>query len=75
MLGSSEFPCKPALLVARETETKGTSEWIQGASTDFLKNGLWPIWSQKILVFYFKEFLDFQLVEVLKQKNPQGFTG
>lgn len=40
-VGSSEFPRKPALLIPRERiKTKGTSEWIQGVSTDFLKNGL-----------------------------------
>lgn len=39
-VGSSEFSCKPALLIPRERRTKGTSEWNQGVSTDFLKNGL-----------------------------------
>lgn len=34
----------------RERKTQGTSEWIQGISTDLLKNGLWPIWSWEILV-------------------------
>lgn len=63
-VGSSEFPRKPALLIPRG---RGTSGWIQGVSTDFLNNGLWPIWSRKILVFYFKEFIDCKLVKVLKK--------
>lgn len=41
-VGSSEFPCKPALLISRERKTKGTSEWIQGVSTDFLWSE-WPV--------------------------------
>lgn len=50
-------------------KTRGTSERIQGVSTDFLENGLWPIWSRKILGFYFKEFIGCKLVKVLKKKT------
>lgn len=57
--GNSEIPNKSALLIPRKNKKKGTSEWIQGVSTDLKKKRPVTNLIPNDHCFYFEEFISF----------------